>query len=1088
MERLFRKLPIAVCLLAAAAFGQGVNSSIVGTATDATGAVVPGLQVTATNIKTGVRSTAVTDGTGSYRMPYLQPGQYQLEAEMPGFKRFVRQNITLELDRELRLDVALETGQNTESVNVTAEAPLVQTETGALSTTVENRQVVNLPLLGRNPQDFKNLSPGVVKNRDGDIITNGGMVRKDPYYIDGAHSSNHVWGGTPVNPNPDVVSEVKVMTNSFSAEYGQTSGSVMLANTKSGTNEFHGTLFEFFRNDKLNAGNYYSHERNTLRYNQFGGTVGGPIVRNRTFFFGGLQFTKQRGTSYFNNYTVPVESFRRGDFSSILGAQVGTDALGRAVFRNQIFDPNTTRTVKDAQGRDVVVRDPFPGNIIPQNRFSPAALKLQSYYPAPKTGDTFANYSDFGSNVSNPYTIDVKIDHNFSESDKLMGRYSQSHSESIMPQLFGTLIGGGTSSGTDSTNTARQAVLNHVHVFDASATNDLHLSYFRTFPHRFHAGYGTVGLEDFGIFGMPNGAEKLGTPLIDFTGAGDFANLGSPSGALLIEKQESFAIVNITSLIRGKHTLKFGGEVRKLRTDNLQPQPNNGRFYFSNLFTDQRGIANTGFDYASFLLGLPYNFQYETYPGFISPRTSVYALFFQDDIRVNRKLTLNFGLRWDAPLYWSERKNRSGVFDLDQGRYVQFGTDGFRTTNWEQDYNNFGPRFGFAYSPFASGGTVLRGGYGMFTTSQQGFGQSGGLPRQPIFADADAGRYNSIDQVNPRTTLDRIPYAPADKSGSNAVSVSIYPAKNAVPYYQQWNFNIQQQVSTFLFEAGYAGSRGVHLPYGNYNLNAIPLNLASEARGRFIAPYIAYPQYPNGVTVNTSIGSSSYHSLQLKVERRFSNGLGFLAAYTFQKTIATGDLGYRDPLGNRNLDRGIEPNSAPHRFTIAYTYALPFGRGRQWLTSGPLTTVLGGWELNGITTLQSGFPLTPSTSLNYCQCGAINRPNVSSDPRLSGDQQSLDRWFDTSVFSAPAQYTIGNSGRGLFLGPGLINFDLNIGKRFAVPALGEGSNVELRGEFYNLTNTPYFGNPNTTLGQATFGRITSVSGARQAQLAIKLNW
>jgi hypothetical protein len=1076
-------------LFSAALFAQGVNSSMVGTAMDPTGAVVPGVQVTATNVNTGVRASSTTDGTGNFRVPYLQPGQYNLEAEAAGFKRFIRKNINLELDRELRIEVSLETGQVSDSISVTAAAAMVQTETGALSTTVENRQVVNLPLLGRNPQEFKNLSPGVVKNRDGDIITNGGMVRKDPYYIDGAHSSNHVWSGTPVNPNPDVVSEVKVVTNSFSAEYGQTSGSVMLANTKSGTNEFHGTLFEFLRNDKLNAGNYYNGQKNILRFNQFGGTVGGPVIKNKTFVFGGLQMTRQRGTTVFNNYTLPLDAFRRGDFSSILGEQLGSDALGRPVFRNQLFDPMTTRKVKNAAGADVDIRDPFAGNVIPANRLSPAALKLQSFYPAPLTNSVAANYGASGSNVTNQYAVDIKVDHNFSDNDKLMGRYSVTGNTQIMPQLFSPLIGGGTSAGTDSTNTARQAVLNYIHIFGARTTNDLHLSYFRTFPKRYNAGYGQLSQADLGILGMNTANEKKGSPLIDFTGTGAFASLGSPSGSLLLEKQESFALVNISTLVRGNHTLKFGGEIRKLRTDNIQPQPDNGRFTFSNLFTDQRGFNNTGYDYAGFLLGLPQAYTYENYPGYISPRTSVYAVFVQDDIRVSKKLTLNLGLRWDAPLYWSERKNRSGVFNLDQRRFVQFGTEGFRTTNWDQDYNNFGPRFGFAYSPFAKATTVVRGGYGIFTISQQGFGQSGGLPRQPIFADADAGRYTTTDQLTPRTTLDLIPYTPADKTGSNAVSVAVYPANNPVAYFQQWNLNVGHQISSYFFEVGYAGSRGVHLPYGNYNLNAISPSMAPIAQGRFIAPYIPYPQYPNGVTVNTSIGSSSYNSLQVKVERRFANSLGFLAAYTFQKTMATGDLGYRDPLGNRDLDRGIEPNSAPHRFTIAYTYALPFGRGHRWLTSGLPSYVLGGWEFNGISTIQSGFPLTVTTAQNQCQCGAINRPNVSRDPRLSGQAQSVNRWFDTTAFSIPAQYTIGNAGRGLFFGPGLINHDLNLGKRFVTPKLGERSNLEFRAELYNLSNTPYFANPNTTLGQATFGRITAVSGAmRTIQMALKFNF
>ncbi|WP_162179847.1 TonB-dependent receptor [Bryobacter aggregatus] len=1062
---------------------------MVGTVTDPSGAVVPGAQVTARNVNTGVRATANTDGTGNFRVPYLQPGQYTLEAQAGGFKRFIRKDISLELDRELRVDVALETGQASESISVTAEAAMVQTETGALSTTVENRQVVNLPLQGRNPQELKNLSAGVIKNRDGDIITNGGMVRKDPYYIDGAHSSNHVWSGTPVNPNPDVVSEVKVVTNSFSAEYGQTSGSVMLANTKSGTNEFHGTLFEFFRNNVLNAGNYYTGQKPIVRYNQFGGTLGGPVIKNKTFAFGGVQINRQRGTTVFNNQTLPLEAFRRGDFSSILGESLGTDLLGRPVFRNQIFDPASARTVKNASGADVVVRDAFAGNVIPMSRLSPAALKLQSYYPLPQTGSVRNNYSASGSNVTNQYAIDLKVDHNFSDKDKLMGRYSQTGNTQLMPQLFNEMIGGGSSYGTNSLNTARQAVLNYVRIIGSRTTNDLHLSYFRTFPKRYNAGYGKLSQADLGIMGMNTANEKKGAPLIEFGGTGGFTALGSPSGSLLLEKQESFALVNITTLVRGSHTIKFGGEVRKLRTDNIQPQPDNGRFFFNNVFTDQRGFNNTGYDYASFLLGLPQSYTYENYPGYISPRTSVYAVFVQDDYRVNKKLTLNLGLRWDAPLYWNERKNRSGVFDLDQKRFIQFGTNGFRTTNWNQDYNNFGPRFGFAYSPFAKNSTVVRGGYGIFTISQQGFGQSGGLPRQPIFADADAGRYTSVDLINPKTTLDLIPYTPADKTGSNAVSVGIYPANNPVSYFQQWNLNIGHQISSYFFEAGYAGSKGTHLPYGNYNLNAIPPSMAPAAQGRFIAPYVAYPQYPNGVTVNTSIGSSNYNSLQVKVERRFAQGFGFLAAYTFQKTMAVGDLGYRDPLGNRNLDYGIEPNSAPHRFTIAYTYALPFGRGHRWLTNGIASQVLGGWEFNGITTLQSGFPLTVTTAQNQCQCGAINRPNVSRSPVLSSDKRSVNQWFDTGAFSIPAQFTIGNAGRGLFFGPGLVNHDLNLGKRFATPMLSERSNLEFRAEFYNLTNTPYFANPGTSLGGNNFGVITGVSGSsRTIQMALKFNF
>jgi hypothetical protein len=1084
------KSVLAYFLLAASMlWAQGNNATIVGSVSDPSGAVMPGVAVVATNVNTNVRSSVVTDGSGNFQIPNLQPGMYQVEVQSTGFKRFIRQNVSLEIDRQLRLNAVLEPGAVSESVNVSAEAPLVQTETGALSTTMETRQVASLPLLGRNPQELKALIPGVARNRDGDVVAQGGMVRKDPYYIDGAHSSNHVWGGTPVNPNPDVVAEVKVMTNSFSAEYGQASGAVMMATTKSGTNDLHGTLFEFFRNNKMNAGNYYTHQIPVLRFNQFGGTIGGPVIKSKTFFFLATQLSRQRNQTVFSNVTLPLAAFKQGDFSSVLGAQVGTDALNRPVFRNQIFDPATARTVKNSAGVDVVVRDAFPNNRIPTSRFSPAAVRLQSIFPLPQANSVAANYNSVGTNKSDVYSYDMKVDHIFNESNRIMGRYSREQSDQENAMLFDTVTGGGPNFGPLITNPGYQAVLNYIHVFGGASTNDLHLSYFRRYPHRYPAGYGVAGLSDYGISGLPNATEKLGTPLIDFAGTGSVTSIGSPSGTLLLEKQESFALVNISSLIRGKHTIKFGGEVRRLRTDNIQPQPDNGRFTFNNLFTDQRGFNNTGYDYASFLLGLPSNFTYEIYPGFISPRGSVYALFVQDDIRVARNLTINIGLRWDAPLYWSERKNRSGIFSLDKGRFVQFGTEGFRTSLHEQDWLNIGPRFGFAWTPVAGGNTVLRGGYGLFTLSQQGFGQSGGLPRQPIFADADAGRFATVDQVTPRATLDSIPWERANVTGSNALSVSIYPDKNPIGYFQQWNFNVEHQLGSMLVEVGYAGSKGAHLPYGGYNLNAIGPEQASAARGQFVAPYVPYPQYPNGVTVQSSIGSSYYHALQMKAERRFSAGLAFLAAYTWQRTMAVGDQGYRDPVNNRNLDRGVEANSTPHRFTIGYNYELPFGRGKRWVTGGVANQVLGGWEINGITTLQSGFPLVFASNVNTCQCGVTNRPNVAFDPRLGSSERTTERYFNVDAFSIPAQYQIGNAGRGLVYGPGLMNHDVNIGKRFFVPKLPERSNVEFRGEIYNLTNTPYFNNPNTSIGTATAGRITGVADtSRRMQLGLKLNF
>jgi hypothetical protein len=1084
-----QRLAFALLLAALSCAAQTITSSIVGTVTDPSGAVIPGVSITVRNVDTGIQSTTVTDSVGNYTVAQLPPGRYQLDAEMTGFKKFVRQNVSLEMTRQLRIDVPLETGATTETINVAATTPLIETETGQLSTTITTRELTALPTINRNPQDFRLLVPGIAQNRDGNTVIQGGLVRKDPYYIDGAHSSNHVWSGNPVNPNPDVIQEFKVLTNSFSAEYGETSGGVMTSTTKSGTNEVHGTLFEFFRNDKLNAGNYYTGTVPIIRRNQFGGTIGGPIIRNRTFFFFDMQFTKQRSAQAFNNLSVPTPAFKQGDFSSILGGQVGTDALGRPVLRNQIFDPATARTVTDANGQPVVVRDPFPGNRIPANRLSPAALNVQKLFPDPQINADFANYNAFGSVKNDPTEWDIKGDHHFTDNDKITLRYSSRKTDEVPAQPFpdpraGGGVPGVLGQGLYVRNNARQAVFNHVHVFSPRSTNSLHLGWFQTFPKRPVPGFGEVSTNSLGIMGLPNGNDPLGTPDFQFT---NFARLGASGDTLFFELQNSASLVNVTSLVLERHNIRFGGEVRKIRTDNLQPNPGTTLWRFQPLFTNQVGIANTGFDYASFLLGLPNEMRYRIFPGYFKSRTSVYALFVQDDIRVSRKLTLNLGMRWDAPLFYNEAENRSGVFDLELGEYRRFGQNGFRNTPWKNDWNNFGPRFGFAYSPFKDATTVIRGGYGIFAVGTMSSGAFGFMQSDPIFADADVGRYTTVDQINPRTTLDLVPYAPADTTGRNATGVSIYPDDNPMSYFQQWNLNVQRQIATVMLEVGYTGSKGTHLHYGSYNINAIPVDLAPVARGRFIAPFVPYPQFPQGVTSQSWIGSSNYHSLQVKGERRFASGLAFLTAFTWQKLINVGEQGYRDPLGNRDLDRGISPDSAPFRWTAGFTYALPFGKGRPWLQRGFADAVLGGWELNGVATWQSGFPLTPGIPANTCVCGN-NRaaPNVAYDPNLSKSERTTERWFDVNAFSLPEQYTIGNAGRGLIWGPGQKNLDLVVGKRFFLPQW-EGANFELRGEAYNVTNTPYFNNPNVTIGSATVGRITSVSNnPRQLQIAMKL--
>ncbi|MBM3785265.1 MAG: carboxypeptidase regulatory-like domain-containing protein, partial [Acidobacteria bacterium] len=533
-------------------YGQGNTGSIVGTVTDPTSAVVPNARITVTNIRTGVKSENPTDGQGNFIFNFLSPGTYRVEGEVTGFKKFVRDQINLETGRQLRIDVALETGAVTETVNITAQTPLLETETGTLSGTIENRQVISLPTLGRNPQDFRLLVPGVVQNRDGNTITQGGLVRKDPYYIDGAHSSNHVWAGNPVNPNPDVINEFKIVTNSFSAEFGETSGSVMQSTTKSGTNEIHGSLFEFFRNDKLNAGNYYTQRRPILRQNQYGGTIGGPIKKNKTFYFGDMQFTTQRGTSAFNNLTVPTAAHRAGNFSAL------RNAGGVPI---SIFDPATTTGPNNQ-------RTAFPGNMIPASRISAAARNVQALYPTPQVNTDFANYTNFGSVKNDNVEYDAKVDHNFSDADKFFARYSGRKTNSTPASAFPDFKSGGRNPGQlgfgATKNHSRQVVANYVRIFSARVTNDLHLGWFQTYPKRIVAGFGEVSTNSLGILGLPNGDEKLGTPDFQFT---NYAPLGSSGDTLFFELQDSKSLVNVTSWVLERHTIKFGGEARLIRTD-----------------------------------------------------------------------------------------------------------------------------------------------------------------------------------------------------------------------------------------------------------------------------------------------------------------------------------------------------------------------------------------------------------------------------------------------------------------------------------------------------------------------------------------
>ena len=1083
----FSACVLLLSLLSGRLYSQSNTGTLRGTVLDSSASVIPAAQISITNVETGVKLDTVTNQAGEYAFEFLQSGQYKLIAQVPGFRQFERSAVLIETAKLVRVDITLETGELQQKVEVSAQTSQVDTDSATMNMTVSNKLFTELPNSTRDPHTLVSLLPGYTNAMpSGSVVMysmNGGPAGYDPYYVDGVNAETHVSVSVTSMPNVDAIDEVRFLTNNYSAEYGSATGAVTISVMKSGTNVYHGTVFEFWQNNVLNAADFFAHVAPRLRYNLFGGNVGGPIRKNKTFFFTDISIEDNPLQTVFSNVTVPIAAYKAGNFSSLLTSKsAGTDALGNGVLQGAIYNPLSQRSITNAAGQAVWVRDPFPGNIIPASLFSPAALKIQQDFLQPQVSQATKNWTGVAPGWNKFKDFDIKIDHLFNESNRLNLRYSQHVVDTRSPALdLGSVTG--MNPGERTQYTTKNSSLTYIRVFGARAVNDLILSSSYQYPHRYLAGNGSVSENDLGIYGMPNGTATYGFPTFTFT---NFQTFGSPQTKLWLEMQDELGVNDTLSLTLGRHSVKIGGMYKYYMTNNFQPLGEEGAWSFSANMTNQPGFSSTGYDYASFLLGLPQSYTYTLFPGFFRTRANTYGAFVQDDFRVNHKLTLNLGLRWDLPAWFHQAQNLSGIYSLQAGQYVQFGQNGFRTTLYDQQYTNFEPRVGFAYSPF--GKTVVRGCYGLFYEGDYMMGASGGLPTSPIFADGDVGRYTSTDNIHWLTTLDNIPYSPASKTGTNSSSVNVYPSNQTPGYVEQWNLNVQRDLAGTLVQVGYVGTHGLFLRgAGSYNLNAIPVAKAPLAAGNFTSAYVPYPQFPAGVTWNANLETEKYNALQVQVQRRLSHGFTFTATYTHNRQIQDGDAGYRDPLGNRALDVG--PVNMPDRFVTAYSYRVPV---KKYFGNAFLGQAIGGWELSGITTTQRGSFLTVGTSSNPCACGnSASTAEINGDPN-SGFTQSLSQWFNTSVFSTPKQYTIGNSGRGIIMGPAFNTTDLALARNFVLP-WREGMRIQFRGEFYNAFNTVNFASPNTTAGSSTFGQVTATQvtptgTARAGQLGLKIYW
>ncbi|MBS1830228.1 MAG: TonB-dependent receptor [Acidobacteria bacterium] len=1141
---------------------QTEKAQLNGQVTDSTKASVPGVQIAATNAGTGLRRSVTTNERGLFTIPLLDPGTYDIVVQKDGFRTISQAGVKLDVAQVARLDFVLEIGAVSEQVSVTAETPLLDSSSSSLSHLIENKRIVELPLSGRNAYSFATLVPGVRASRgftrvavdmyaDQFVSINGSRSNQNQFQMDGGTNTTAGFNGPGLFPSVDMVAEYKVQTNNFSAEYSETAGGVVNVVTKTGTNQFHGGLYEFVRNNIFNANDFFSNragrEQPPFRFNQFGGTIGGPVRKNTTFFFAayeGLRWT--RGMTV--QGTLPTELQRAGDFSA-------TRNQNGAVI--SVYDPFTSRA--NPANPATFLRDVFPGNRVPAARINPVSRSLIGLTPLPNTtGNPVTavnNYFSARSTAIGKDLFSIRGDHSISTNHRLFLRYSANDTANHRPNLYGDEHRLVTPSNGEDDYLQRQVVLNYNAILRSNLIFDASSSFLRYFIQRASPGldYDPVQL------GFPTYMRRLQPDLtpcfpgIGVSGLGVSVNIPDIGGGFLgscAQLGNSFDTfqqsANLT-WVKGSHSIKTGFAHSAKRWSARNFFLANHTYSFAPNFTQGPNplvaTATAGVGYASFLVGAGTGNIRSGGSG-VNVQTVTWGSYIQDDWKVSRKLTLNLGLRYDNPRPWTERFNRvsswcwdcSATLPVSKARVtggLAFpGVGGGSRFLYNTDNLNFAPRIGLAYA--ASAQTVIRAGYGMFYGPVQGGAvNNNSTPRSGF--DATTTWLSSLDSITPRNLLsDPYPdgFAPAPGSSQGLLTllgqgVAMMDPDRQSPYAQQWNLSVQRNLPlSFVLELAYAGSRGIHL-FGPMNVNQLPddqLALGDGLRTLVNNPYFGsidtgalaqrqvqrgqllrpFPQFTGVTAGNSSYGASTYHSFQWKAERRFREGLSLMFSYTWSKLLDDvvastagagfpgedfGDAGLQN-FFNRSSERAPAQFDAPHSFSANWIYEFPIGKGKRWGSENAvLRWVAGGWQLNGISTLRSGVPLALRTSTNTLgNNGGAQRPNyVGGDLGTSGRAQDrLDRFFNVSAFAVPAPYTYGNVARlaSWLRAQSLANLDLALAKNFPIT---ERFRMQFRFETFNTFNRPEFGLPNTAIGAPAAGVINSqVNTPRDLQFGLKL--
>ncbi|MCM3869485.1 MAG: carboxypeptidase regulatory-like domain-containing protein [Pyrinomonadaceae bacterium] len=1049
-------------LLPSLASAQTNTGSVRGNIKDPNGALVPGAQVRLINEETSETRTTVSGAEGEYAFSPLAPSSYRVEVVMTGFAK-TSNKLVLQVGQELRQDISLSVRSASETVDeyVKVDDTLkVDSESSTVQTVISNPQVEGLPLDGRNFYELSLLVPGAVPPAPGSagsvrgdfsFSVNGAREDSNNFLLDGVYNVDPKLNTFAVRPPVDAIREFEIATSTYDAAFGRNPGAQVNVVLKSGSNDLHGSLYEFHRNAALDARNFFAPANESApKYirNQFGFSVGGPIRKDRTFFFGDYEGTRAReGITRVAN--VPTLQERSGDFSqSLLGIP---------------RDPSTGQ--------------PLPGGIIPPFFIHPVGSAIAALYPLPNRAAPFANFVSSPTQRDDNDSFDARVDHLLSNVTTLVFRYSFGDRRFFEP-FAGPTLSAVPGYGNEVPRRSQNALAGVTHVFSPKLVNDARFAFNRVASAVNQENQGTSINRAVGLPELSGNSRDFGLSFITVTG---FSPLGHEGNNPQSTVTNTFQILDAATYVEGNHLFKFGADIRIVQQNGFRDVQSRGLLNFS-------PFAYTGVALADLLLGLPLVTGGAGVDNAQHLRAHSYHFFANDSFRVRRNVTLSAGLRYEYNSAPVDATDRANLYDAATRSLVAVGTNGMPRGGYDSDKNNFAPRVGLAWTIGDEGKTVLRAGYGIYyDTSPLAPGEALYF-NKPYF---DFSLFFPIPGL-PLTLSDPFPsfFPFALPDSAQAIQRDL-----RTPYMQHWNLNVQQQLGrNRVLEVGYVGSKGTKL------LSARDLNQPQPSVLPPGLPFVPRP-VPQFDEINTieSRANSNYHSLQARLQQRLSAGLEMLASYTWSKSIddasnffpSAGDPNYPQNSYDLRAERGRSNFDVAHRFTVSYLYDLPFGKGRTYFADdGAWSTILTGWQTSGIVTLQTGRPFTVAllrefdnsgTGISALGFGANDRPNVAGDPNLG--QRSPERWFNTNAFVIPPPGTFGNAGRNILDGPGYHTVNASLVKN---TALSEKLNLQFRAEFFNLFNHPNLNLPDNFLGSPSFGQITSARDPRHIQFGVKL--